>query len=115
MNPFAALAAPLAHRPGDVEPKKPRLQVVVSRPRAERPPREDWIMPTPNPWHLSGMQCEILKRLVDGANAGEITEEFCLSRKTIEAHLERARIKMQARSRLQVVAMWVRHAVGGGA
>jgi DNA-binding CsgD family transcriptional regulator len=113
MNPFAALAVPLAHRPGDVQPEPPRLRIVASRPA--KPPRESTITPIPNPWHLSGMQCEILKRLVDGDSSSEIGEAFCLSRKTIEIHLERARVKMNARNRLQVAVMWVRHAMGAPA
>jgi DNA-binding CsgD family transcriptional regulator len=110
MNPFAALAEPLRCRPGDVLPEPPRLRVVrTPKPPKAKPPREPFIKPLPNPWGLSGMQCEIMNRLVMGRTPKEIAEEFCLSFKTIEIHIMRTKSKMDARNRVHAAAMWVGH------
>lgn len=101
MNPFAGLGQA---RPA--EPEKPRRQ------HGRKPPQTGWIAPIPNPWKLTGIQCEILKRLGNGESAKTIAAEFGLSPKTIDAHAYRARVKMAAESRTQAVVMWAKHTAG---
>ena len=102
MNPFAGLGAT---RPA--EPEKPR------RARVYKQPKTGWIAPIPNPWGLSGIQCEILKRFAVGDSTRGIAAEFGLSHKTIDSHMDRIRVKMGVDNRMHAVAMWVKHAVGG--
>lgn len=102
MNPFAGLGA---SRPA--EPEKPR------RARAYKPPQTGWIAPTPNPWGLSGIQCEVVKRLAEGMSSKAIAAEFGLSSKTIDSHMDRIKVKMGVDTRTHAVVRWVRHIAGG--
>lgn len=101
MNPFAGLGAP---RPA--EPEKPR------RTRGCKQPRTGWIAPIPNPWGLSGMQCEVLRRLAEGQTSKTIAAEFCMGSGTIDVHVCRAMGKMGVDNRVHAVALWVRYEAG---
>lgn len=107
MNPFEGLAKPLERRPGEVE-KPPRRAKAA-------PSHAGWFYPYPNPWGLSGMECEILKRIAEGGTSKTIGTEFGLSYKTIDVHVWRATVKMGVSKRIQAVAMWVRHTAKGAA
>jgi DNA-binding NarL/FixJ family response regulator len=100
MNVFTELARPIVSRPGDAT-------------EAQRPKR---VLPAPiilphvaNPWGLSAMQCEVLRRVVLGETAKEIGVALGRSHKTVEVHFERLKEKMGASSMLVAALMWDRH------
>jgi DNA-binding NarL/FixJ family response regulator len=100
-SPFAAIAQPLAIRPGD--PLNARGPMADGkRTRASH-------LPPPNPWALSWMQCEVMKLLVAGLEHKEIGREMNISDKTVSSHVERLKQKMEAGSTLQAALMWDRH------
>ena len=101
MNPFAGLGEP-----------RPEIHAKPRAVRGNKPPQTGWTAPVPNPWELSGIQCEILKRFAEGASNSEVAVEFGLSTKTIEAHMARIKDKMAVANRTHAVALWVRHEVG---
>lgn len=101
MNVFTELARPVVDRPGDaVEPEAP--------PKRELPPPLElpWVS---NPWGLTPMQCEVMRRVILGEQSKEIGAALGRSHKTIEVHYERIKKKMGAPSLLVAALMWDRH------
>lgn len=103
MNPFEVIAKP---------PTKRHARRPDVRRRGNKPPRSGWIAPIANPWGLSGMQCEVLRRLAEGQTSKTIAAEFCMSSGTVDVHVCRAMEKMGVCHRIHAVALWVRHSAG---
>lgn len=98
MNPFAEMSRPLVSRPGDA---------------IEMPPKR--VLPAPlmlphvdNPWKLTPVLCEVLRRVVAGESAKEIGASLGRSPKTIECHYTKIKKRMGAQSLLLAALEWDR-------
>lgn len=100
MNFFSDLARPIVNRPGDA--------VEAPAPKREFPPPLELPCVT-NPWGLTPMRCEVLRRVVLGESAKEIGAALGRSHKTVEVHFERTKERMKARNLLHAALMWDRH------
>jgi DNA-binding CsgD family transcriptional regulator len=104
MNVFADLARPLVHRPGDADPIPER------KPRPARIRPEPNVFPVvANPWRLTPIECEVMRRATLLQTYQEVGDALNRSPKTIEAHSQRARAKMAAKNLLHAVLIWDRH------
>ena len=56
---------------------------------------------------LTPREAEIMGALVAGERVMEISERLCLSPKTIDSHVQRARKRLQARTTYQAIAAYV--------
>lgn len=79
MNPFAALAQPLVHRPGDATEEGD-----AAFPKRRRAGRATMaaIPEVENPWRLKPSQCAIMAGLSNGKSNDEIASELGISPKT---------------------------------
>lgn len=101
MNPFTDIGRQTVDRPGDAVERE-------DAPKRKLPP--PLALPgAVNPWDLTAMQCEVLRRVVLGETSKEIGAALGRSHKTVEVHFERIKEKTGARSMLVAALMWDRH------
>ncbi|MGJ3231995.1 MAG: helix-turn-helix domain-containing protein [Oceanicaulis sp.] len=62
---------------------------------------------------LSGRELECLNHVADGLSAKEIALRCGITPRTVEAHLDRARLKLNARNRAHMVALAIAQGVVG--
>lgn len=105
MNVFASLAEPLRCRPGDALEEKPK-RATQSRPYVRLRPNA--FPQRPNPWRLTGADCEMLTRMANGEEVEEIAEALNIHPRTIKTRIARACQKTGALNRLHLVVMWDR-------
>lgn len=99
MNFFSDLARPIVSRPGDAADDPPPKRVLP----------EPIILPhVANPWGLTPMLCEVLRRTVAGESAKEIAAALGRSHRTVECHHGRIVDRMSARNLLHAALMWDR-------
>lgn len=111
-NPFAALAQPLASRPGTFIPRPSAVQ----RGRAANAVKKERRHPkVANPWALTGTEWAAMQLLVMGKSQTSIAKAMFLSPKTICTHLLRARQKMGAETVLHAALIMDRYQRAGGA
>jgi DNA-binding CsgD family transcriptional regulator len=103
MNVFTDLDRPLVRRPGDAEAMPPRKQ----RPARVRP-LPNVFPEVVNPWRLTAIECEVMRRAVLLQTYQEVGTSLNRSPKTIEAHSQRAWAKMGAKNLMHAVLMWDR-------
>ncbi|MFW6412517.1 MAG: response regulator transcription factor [Oceanicaulis sp.] len=60
---------------------------------------------------LSGRERECLSHVAEGLSAKEIALLCGITPRTVEAHLDRARLKLNARNRAHMVALAIQHGV----
>lgn len=106
MNPFTDLARQIVSRPGDATDEPPPKRV---------PPPPVILPHVANPWGLTPMHCEVLRRTVEGESAKEIAATFGRSHRTVETHHARIVERMNARSLLHAALLWDRHFRGENA
>jgi DNA-binding NarL/FixJ family response regulator len=117
-NPFQGLGEQLLCRPGDalaVEPAT-RVHLIAKKPRrsSEKPkkkaaPKKPHRIATPNPWGLSGAECAVMTKLVEGCTNKEIAVALQLCQKTIEVHLHNIRLTMGVSKTFMAALAWDRH------
>lgn len=56
---------------------------------------------------LTRRETEILARVVEGMNTAAIAEQLCISRRTVEKHLERIYDKLGVQNRTEAVRVWL--------
>jgi DNA-binding NarL/FixJ family response regulator len=61
---------------------------------------------SPSGHRLSRREWEVANLVARGSTNHEIAERLCISRRTVEKHIENARLKLNLRSRVQL-AVWV--------
>jgi len=97
MNPFADLSRQIKARPGDAETPEKRAMP------------EPLILPgVPNPWGLTPMQCEVLRRVVLGDTAKGIAAALGRSHRTMEVHYAQIRSRMRVSNMLLAAMEWTR-------
>lgn len=105
MNPFASLIDPPRDLPcrqcvmPEPKPRRPILPPIVTRRNGK---------PLPNPWGLSWLQCEVVRRLATHS-LNDIGRELGIATKTAENVVLLARNKMQAHSRNHAARLWAEH------
>jgi DNA-binding CsgD family transcriptional regulator len=102
MNVFTDLDRPLVHRPGDAPPPLPKP---APRPR----PAPNVLPVVENPWSLTPMECEVMRRVILLQTGKEIGAAMNRSPKTIEIHHERLKAKMKAKNLMHAALLWDRH------
>ncbi len=112
-NPFQGLGEQLQCRPGDALVSEPNARVHLigrkqRRPRAQSAPRTSRFHAIPNPWRLTGAQCAVMNRLVDGCTNKEITEQLHMAEKTVELHLHNIRKAMGMHRTVVAALAWDR-------
>lgn len=63
---------------------------------------------TYNPWGLAPREAEAMSLLAETGSSKTAADRMNLSFKTVDALAERARSRMEARTRLQAVVLWDR-------
>lgn len=103
--PWGGLA-PLVNRPGDPTPELERPKRVVRHQHTPRTPSRFPVVE--NPWGLYPPECAALALYAEGHAARVVGDKLCMAVKTVYAHIEHARGRMNADTLLIAVLMWDR-------
>lgn len=57
---------------------------------------------------MTPRECEVLQSLAEGLSAKEVAQRLNMAPKTVECHIERVRLKTNAKNRLQMVVIALR-------
>ncbi len=63
----------------------------------------------PDPWGLTPAQCEVMHLSCRGFSYQGIARRLGISHKTVGAHMERLKVKLEAESLAEAKAIWTEH------
>lgn len=107
MNPFAAIAQPVAPFRA-FEPQPDPALVERARRKAVVPEAP------PNPRNLTNVQWAVIGLTVQGYAAKEVGAHLGISCKTVDCHIYELKRRMGARNIVHAAVMWDRHQGGRG-
>lgn len=97
---------------GERHPVQAPLQPPVKVPRVKRakpePKAKRYPMPPPNPWGVTRGEAAVLRLLTDGLSQTEAAERLCLSFKTVNTLMSRARERMGDVEVARATVLWDR-------
>ena len=98
----------IGKKPRRAKPKREKKTAPVAVRRTAGAPKGRRFPPVSNPWGLTGAQCAVMAKLVEGNDTKEIADALYIAPKTVELHLHNARKAIGVNKTFMAALAWDR-------